>query len=85
MKTYNLNEKIVFSNEKSKPIKILCILSFVVVAITSIPLLVTYLKGVSLKYPLITDLHVWAGVIFIIFAILRIVRAKFGKRQKDKL
>jgi glutaredoxin len=53
----------------------------VVVAITSVPLLVTYLKGVSPKYPLITDLHVWAGVIFIIFAILRIVRIKLIEKK----
>ena len=67
---------IAMGNEKSKPIKILCIISFAVVVITSIPLFVTYLKGTSPKYPFITDLHVWFGVIFIIFALLRLVRTK---------
>lgn len=67
-------------NEKSKSIKILCILSFVVVVITSIPLFVTYLKEVSPKYPLVADLHVWAGAFFIFFVILRIVRAKLRKK-----
>lgn len=68
--------------EKSKPIKVLCVLSFVVVATTSIPLLLTYLKGVPSKYPLITDLHVWAGVVFVIFATLRIVRTKLIDKNK---
>lgn len=67
------------NNETSKPIKILSILSFLVVALTSIPLLFSYLKGVSPKYYFIVDLHVWAGVIFIIFAILRMIRAKLKK------
>jgi len=70
------------NNETSKPIKILCILSFIVVTITSIPLFVTYLKGVSLKYSLVMDLHVWAGIVFILFAILRIARARFWKTNK---
>jgi len=69
------------NNETSKPIKILCILSFVVVAVTSIPLFVTYLKGISLKYSFVADLHVWAGVVFILFASLRIIRAKFRKQK----
>jgi len=67
-------------NEISKPIKILCILSFMVVAITSIPLFVTYLKEVSPKYPLVVDLHVWTGIIFIFFVILRIIMAKLRKK-----
>jgi len=69
------------NNETSKPIKILCILSFVVVAITSIPLFVTYLKGVSPKYSIVADLHVWAGIVFIISAGLRIIKTKFKKQK----
>ncbi|MDZ7611206.1 MAG: hypothetical protein U5L10_00385 [Candidatus Moranbacteria bacterium] len=65
------------NNETSKPIKILCIISFVAVALTSIPLLVSYLKGDGPKYSFIVDLHVWAGTAFIVFALLRIIRAKF--------
>ena len=64
------------NNETSKPIKILCILSFIVVTLTSVPLFVNYLKGVAPKYPFIVDLHVWVGVAFIIFAVLRITRTK---------
>ncbi|MDZ7612279.1 MAG: DUF4405 domain-containing protein [Candidatus Moranbacteria bacterium] len=68
------------NNETSKPIKILCILSFVVVALTSVPLLASYLKGVTPKYSFIVDLHVWAGVVFIVFAVLRIIRTKLKKQ-----
>ncbi len=67
------------NKETSKLIKILCILSFIVVALTSVPLLVSYLKGVAPKYSVIVDLHVWAGVIFIAFVILRIIKTKFKK------
>lgn len=69
------------NNEKSKPIKILCILSFVAVVLTSIPLLVSYLKGGVSKYPFIVDLHVWVGVVFVVFAVLRIVRTKLKKNN----
>jgi cytochrome b561 len=69
------------NNETSKPIKILCILSFVVIVITSIPLLVSYFKGISPKYSFIIDLHVWAGIVFIIIAILRIAKTKIRKQR----
>jgi arginine exporter protein ArgO len=69
------------NNEPSKPIKILCILSFVVVAATSIPLLVAYLKRTSPEYPIVVDIHVWAGVIFIISGGLRIIRTKLKKQK----
>lgn len=67
------------NNETSKPIKILYVLSFVVVTLTSIPLLFSYLKGVAPKYSFIVDLHIWAGMIFIVFAVLRIIRTKLKK------
>ncbi len=70
------------NSETSKPIKILCILSFIVVALTSIPLLIAYLKESSAKPSLIVNMHVWAGAIFIVFAVLRIVREKFKKKDK---
>ncbi len=57
-------------------VKILSPLSFLIVTITSIPLLITYLKGVSPEYSFIVDLHVWSGVIFIFFAILRMTKSK---------
>ena len=69
------------NNETSKPIKILCILSFVVVAISSIPLLVSYFTAVEPKDSFIVDLHVWAGTIFIIVAALRIIRTKIGNKK----
>lgn len=72
------------NNETSKPIKILCILSFVLVAISFIPLLISYFKGVDTKISFIVDLHVWAGTVFIIVATLRIIRTKVGKQKINK-
>lgn len=65
----------------SKLIKILSISSFIIVAITSVPLFINYLKGASPKYSTIIDLHVWAGVVFIIFAVLRIIKTKLEKKK----
>ena len=67
------------NNEKSESIKILCILSFIAVALTSIPLLSNYLNGTTPKYAFVVNLHVWSGVVFIIFAIMRIVKNKIIK------
>ncbi len=67
------------NREASKTIKILCILSFLVVSATSIPLFVAYLRGSYPKYSIINDVHVWSGVIFVIFAALRIIRTKLRK------
>ncbi|MDP2812250.1 MAG: DUF4405 domain-containing protein [bacterium] len=69
------------NNKTSKPIKFLCILSFVIVAITSIPLFMNYIKGGSLEYSFITDLHVWSGISFIVFVGLRIIRTKFWRKK----
>ncbi len=72
------------NNETSKPIKLLCILSFVIVAITSVPLFVTYLKGISLKNSFVVDLHVSAGVVFIILALMRMT-LNIQSRFKNKI
>ena len=50
----------------------LCILTFIITGLTSIPLLFNYLKGVSPKLQLIVDLHVWFGIAFIIFVLIRL-------------
>ena len=58
----------------------LCILTFIITALTSIPLLSNYFRGVSPKFQLIVDLHVWFGTAFIIFVIIRIIKnRKFVK------
>jgi len=52
---------------------LLCISTFIITALTSIPLFVNYIKGVSQKYSVITDLHVWFGMAFVIFVLIRIL------------
>ena len=52
---------------------ILCISTFIITALTSIPLFVSYIKGVSPQFALFTDLHVWFGLAFIIFVLFRII------------
>ncbi len=54
----------------------MCIVTFTITAITSIPLLLNYLRQVSPKFKLIVDLHVWFGLTFIILVLVRIVKNK---------
>ena len=63
-----------------KLFKILCIISFVAVAITSVPLFIKYLTGSSAGSRLILDLHVWFGIAFIVFALIRIIKFR-GLKQ----
>ena len=58
---------------KYKLFKVLCIISFVLVAVTSIPLFIKYLTGSQMGSRLIIDLHVWFGMAFIVFALIRII------------
>ncbi len=51
---------------------LLCISTFIVTALTSIPLFVNYISGVAPKFQLLADLHAWFGAAFIIFALTRI-------------
>jgi hypothetical protein len=63
-----------------KILPILCISSFAVTALTSIPLLINYIRDISPKYQLVVDLHVWFGLAFIIFVLNRILlNRKFVK------
>ncbi len=61
---------------KDKLFEMLCIISFILVTVTSIPLFIKYLTGSSAGSGLIIDLHVWFGMAFIVFALVRII--KFG-------
>lgn len=65
---------------KYKLFKILGVISFVLVTITSIPLFIKYLTGSFGGPRLIVDLHVWFGIAFIIFALIRVI--KFGVLKK---
>ena len=65
---------------KDKLFKILCIISFVLVAVTSIPLFIKYLTGSPAGSRLIIDLHVWFGIAFIVFALIRIIKFRGLKK-----
>ncbi len=65
-----------------KILAILCISTFLVTALTSIPLLINYIKGVSPKVQLIVDLHVWFGTAFIVFVLIRILNNKKINNKK---
>jgi len=54
----------------------LCMMTFIVTALTSIPLLINYVRNASPKFQLIVDLHVWFGTAFIIFVLIRILKNK---------
>ena len=49
------------------------ILSFIVVVLTTIPLLVNYLKGTEPKFPIFVHLHVWFGAILLIVVMIRMI------------
>jgi len=65
---------------KDKLSKILCIISFVLVAVTSIPLFIRYLTGSVSGSRLIVDLHVWFGIAFIVSALIRIIKFRGLKK-----
>ena len=50
----------------------LCITTFAVTAATSIPLFVLYLRSETVKIAVLQDLHVWFGMAFMAFALIRI-------------
>lgn len=62
----------------------LCVLTFTITALTSIPLFFNYIKGASPKFQLITDLHVWFGLAFILFVSIRIFRNRHFVRTMVK-
>ena len=46
-------------------------LTFAITAITSIPLLVSYLRDVGHMSPVFIHLHVWFGLAFIVVALIK--------------
>jgi len=56
-----------------KILAILCMSTFTIIALASIPLFVSYIHEISPKFALFTDLHVWFGTAFIIFVLIRII------------
>ncbi len=67
-------------NKEPKIFKVLCIVSFILVVLTSIPLFIKYLTGSGAGSRLIIDLHVWFGIAFIVFAIIRIIKFRGLKK-----
>jgi len=49
------------------------ILSFIMIVLTTIPLLVNYLKGIDPKFPIFVHLHVWFGIVFVVVVIIRMI------------
>jgi len=49
------------------------ILSFGMIVLTTIPLLINYLKGIEPRFPIFVHLHVWFGVIFLIVVAIRMI------------
>ncbi|MCK4530969.1 MAG: hypothetical protein KAU44_07300 [Candidatus Marinimicrobia bacterium] len=58
--------------------------TFAGTVLTSIPLFINYLRDIEPEHQLITHLHVWFGLAFVIFAIISmIMQKKEGKAGKD--
>jgi hypothetical protein len=54
---------------ETKLLKILGMISFIVVAISSVPLVIKYFLS-ERAFPLLIGIHVWFGVAFIFFKII---------------
>jgi cytochrome b561 len=57
------------------------IISLIFIILSTIPLLISYLKGVDIKFPFITIIHVWSGVLLIIVVLIR----AFMNRKRLKI
>ena len=56
-----------------KILLIITLISFIGTTMTTIPLLINYLRGINPASPLITQLHVIFGTIMIIIVLARII------------
>lgn len=57
------------------------IITFIATLLTTIPLFINYILGISPKNQLIVHLHVWFGLLFLIFAIISMVMQKKKSRK----
>lgn len=57
------------------------IITFIATLLTTIPLFINYILGISSKNQLIVHLHVWFGLLFLIFAIISMVMQKKMSRK----
>lgn|GEM_PF-693537 len=68
---------------RMKIISALKMVGFVGTVLTSIPLLYFYISNQSPKSFTIVHLHVWLGVMFIIFAATNMIMIKQAKKQNS--
>ena len=65
--------------DTKKILKWIIFLSFLITILTSVPLFVNYLKSSSTPPQILVDLHVWFGLICIIFIAISMINKKFMK------
>lgn len=56
------------------------IVAFSITVLSTIPLFISYLRGVPPRHPLIVHLHVWFGLVFLILAIVGMVTQKKNRQ-----
>jgi hypothetical protein len=61
-----------------KIISVLKMIGFIGTILTSIPLFILYVSGIEPSHSLMIHLHVWFGLLFIIFAVTNMI---MNKRQ----
>ena len=65
------------------------ILTFAITVITSIPLLISYLRNANPMNPIFIHLHVWFGLAFIIVAFVKVIKrrkvilSQLGLKRKE--
>jgi cytochrome b561 len=57
------------------------IISLIILVVSTIPLLVSYLKDINVKFPMFVDVHVWSGIVLLVVVLVRV----FINRKKLKV
>lgn len=65
-----------------KIISALKMIGFIGTILTSIPLFILYISGIEPSHRLMIHLHVWFGLLFIIFAVTNMIMDKQKRKQK---
>ncbi|MDD2196488.1 MAG: hypothetical protein PHE03_11250 [Bacteroidales bacterium] len=66
-----------------KIISVVRMIGFIGTILTSIPLFYFYISTQTPKNFLLVHLHVWLGVLFIVFAVTNMIMNKRAERQKS--
>lgn len=64
-----------------KIISVLKMIGFIGTILTSIPLFILYVSGIKPSHSLMIHLHVWFGLLFIIFAVTNMIMNKRQGKQ----